>query len=82
MIVRAEGITALIFIANATNADALVMVLSQTGKARLWKFNRHNSDALVQCVVTDLRCKTVELLSKPYHARSGMTSAPAFNLSR
>ena len=43
------------------NSDALVKILLQTGYARLWIFDRHNSVALVQCVVTDLRCKTVGL---------------------
>ena len=43
------------------NSDALVRAWSQTSKARLWKFNGHNRGSLVQCVDTDLRCKTVGL---------------------
>ena len=46
---------------NCYKCYALVKALTQTGKARLWRFNWHNSAALVQCVVTDLRCKTVGL---------------------
>ena len=59
---------------------AIVMALIQTGAARLWRFNWRNSDAIVQGVVTDLRCKTVRFFE--VYARSGMTSAPASTLSR
>jgi hypothetical protein len=37
---------------------------------------------LYKGVVTDLRCKTVVHLSKQYHARNGITCAPASTLSR